>query len=388
MRKSLQLLSLVFVVILAIAAAQILPKLPADSQPYVEKKYAGWNGVLRGWIAARWSCSGSFVRWLNACAAEFEKQHDGVYLEFTEVTEDALREMGDSGMRLPELILFSPGVLADGSNLAAIGAPEALDSDLADCGGGHAIPVALGGYIWVYNRALQGSAPQTAAEAVPLIQLPDGGGRSFSAGAVGLLSGDPDAPEAEVELPESGLDLGLPASAAAGGDALIQAEDTLDQFINGELPAMVVTQRELARLIRLRDAGKGPDWACAATGDYACADQLLMLGVVAQDDAHGEERAALAAEFAAWLLREESQKKLSDIGAFPVTSVRVYSDFSAYAPMEALLRSRNLIVPEVFSESYDAGGAEIARSFLAGKLTAAEALRSMGLRMPGYDSSN
>ena len=52
MRKSLQLLCLICVLALIVAAARIFPRLPADSQPYVEKKYAGWNGVLRGWISS------------------------------------------------------------------------------------------------------------------------------------------------------------------------------------------------------------------------------------------------------------------------------------------------------------------------------------------------
>ncbi len=384
MRKSLQLLSLIFVVLLAIAAARILPRLPADAQPYVEKKYAGWNGVLRGWIASDWSCGGGFVRWLNACAAEFEKQHDGVYLEFTEVTGSAMREMGGSGIRLPELVLFSPGVLTDAGGLLAIDAPAGLAPNLAACGAGRALPVAMGGYIWVYNRALCDGAPQTAAEAVPLTLPPDGAGRSFTAAAIALLSGDPGAPEAELELPEAGLDLGLPASAATDAEVLVPAEDALDRFIDGEIPATVATQRELARLIRLRDAGKGPDWACAATGDWACADQLLMLGVVAQDGADGAERAALAAEFAAWLLRDESQQKLADVGAFPATNVRAHSDFSAYAPMETLLRSRALLVPDVFSEHSGADGAEIARDFLSGRLSAEDALRSAGWIGLGY----
>ena len=75
MRKSLHFIALIFVLALVLVAGQILQRLPADSQPYVEKRYAGWNGVLRGWICAEWSCSGSFVRWLNACAAMFERSH-------------------------------------------------------------------------------------------------------------------------------------------------------------------------------------------------------------------------------------------------------------------------------------------------------------------------
>ena len=378
MRKSLQLLCLICVLALIVAAARIFPRLPADSQSYVEKKYAGWNGVLRGWISSEWSCGGSFVRWLNACVAGFEKRHEGVYLEFTEVDAAAMADLGDSGIRPPELVLFSPGVQVDAARLLPLDAQAALN-----CGSDRALPVAMGGYIWVYNRALCDGAP-SIAELEPLTLLPDGGGRRFTAAAVALLSGSADT-ESELVLPDPGLDLGLPAMAQSGVE-LIQSEDALTYFINGKLPWLVVTQAELARLIRLRDAGRGPDWACAATGEVACADQLLLLGVVDQSDEAGEQREALAAEFAAYLLGEDCQKKLADIGGFAVTDVQLYSPHSAYAPMEALLRSRCLAVPEIFSEHSVAGAGAIVREFLRGNIGAEAALMRLGLEIKGYES--
>ena len=378
MRKSLQLLCLICVLALIVAAARIFPRLPADSQPYVEKKYAGWNGVLRGWIFSEWSCGGSFVRWLNACAAGFEKRHEGVYLEFTEVDAAAMAGMGDSGIRPPELVLFSPGAGSDASRLLPIDAHASLN-----CGSDRALPVAMGGYIWVYNRALCDGAP-SIDELDVLTLLPDGGGRSFSAAAVALLSGQADA-GGEIELSDPGLDLGLPAMAEADVE-IIRSEDALTAFISGELPYLIVSQAELAHMIRLRDAGRGPDWACAATGDYACADQLLMLGVVDQCDEGAAEREALAAEFAAYLLSDDCQRMLADIGAFPVTDVQLYPAHSAYAPMEALLRSRTLALPEAFSEHSTPDSAAIVRACLEGRTDAAAALLQLGLKTRGYES--
>ena len=378
MRKSLQLLCLICVLALIVAAARIFPRLPADSQPYVEKKYAGWNGVLRGWISSEWSCSGSFVRWLNACAAGFEKRHEGVYLEFTEVDAAAMADLGESGIRPPELVLFSPGVQVDAARLLPIDTRASLN-----CGSDRAQPVAMGGYIWMYNRALCDGAP-TIDDLDALTLLPDGGGRSFSAAAVALLSGHADT-DGEIELSDPGLDLGLPAMAQSGVE-IIQSEDALTDFINGKLPYLIVSQAELARLIRLRDAGRGPDWACAATGEVACADQLLLLGVVDQSDESGAQREALAMEFAAYLLGEDCQKKLADIGGFAVTDVQLYSSYSAYAPMEALLRSRSLAVPETFSEHSVADAGAIVREFLRGNIDAKAALMRLGLEIEGYES--
>ena len=376
MRKSLQLLCLICVLALIVAAARIFPRLPADSQPYVEKKYAGWNGVLRGWISSEWSCGGSFVRWLNACAAGFEKRHEGVYLEFTEVDAAAMADLGGSGIRPPELVLFSPGVQVDASRLLPIDARATLD-----CGTDRALPVAMGGYIWVYNRTLCNGAP-SLNDLDALTLLPDGNGRCFTGAAIALLSGHV---EGEIALPDPGLDLGLPTMARPSAE-LMQSEDALTAFVNGDLPYLIVSQAELARLIRLRDAGRGPDWACAATGDVACADQLLLLGVVDQADAAGEQREALAEAFAAYLLGEDSQRMLADIGGFAVTDVQLYPAHSAYAPMEALLRSRALALPEAFSEHSAANAGAIVRAFLEGRIDAASALRALGLKAPGYES--
>ena len=378
MRKSLQLLCLICVLALIVAAARIFPHLPADSQPYVEKKYASWNGVLRGWISSEWTCGGSFVRWLNACVAGFEKRHEGVYLEFTEVDAAAMADLGDSGIRPPELVLFSPGVQVDAARLLPLDAQAAVN-----CGSDRALPVAMGGYIWVYNRALCDGAP-SIAELEPLTLLPDGGGRRFTAAAVALLSGSADT-ESELVLPDPGLDLGLPAMAQSGVE-LIQSEDALTYFINGKLPWLVVTQAELARLIRLRDAGRGPDWACAATGDYACGDQLLMLGVGKQADATGAAREELAMEVAAYLRGEACQRRLADIGGFAVTDVQLYASHSAYAPMEALLRSRNLAVPDAFPEHSASNAEAIVREYLRGGLEAESALMQLCLKAEGYES--
>lgn len=383
MRKFLRLLCLVCVLALIVAAARIFPRLPADSQPYVEKKYAGWNGVLRGWISSEWTCGGSFIRWLNACSAGFEKRHEGIYLEFTEVDAAAMAGLADSGIRPPELVLFSPGVQADASLLLPLESSAQLSGQLTRCGEGCATPVAMGGYIWVYNRSLCDGAP-SIDELESLTLLPDGGGRSFSAAAIALLSGKAGG-DAELILPDPGLDLGLPAMAEANA-SLIQSDDALTEFINGELPYLIVTQAELARLIRLRDAGRGPDWACAVTGDYACGDQLLMLGVVKQADATGAAREELAMEFAAYLLGEDCQRRLADIGGFAVTDVQLYASHSAYAPMEALLRSRNLAVLDAFPEHSASNAESIVREYLRGGLEAESALMQLGLKAEGYES--
>jgi len=336
LKITLHILALFLAVLLVLGAAQLARLLPTDSQEFVEKKYAGWSGVLRGWVCTRWSAAGSFTSWLNACAAEFEKAHEGVYLEFTAVTEQAMAQLFTSGMRPPELVFFSPGVITDGRMLTG------------------AQRLAMGGYVWVYNCALADGAPAQA------VCLPDDMGHSFSIASV-CMHADPSAPELKIEEP--GLDLGLPASATAQN-----IEISLDAFIDGELPALIVSQSELARLIRLRDAGKGPDWACAPAGEWALTDQLLTGAATAG------EAAALAEEFIRFLRSDGCQDRLADIGAFSVTERTIYPAHSAYAAMEIQLKSRRQLGPEIFSEYPPPNSDGIVRIFREGQISAGEAL--------------
>ena len=338
MKRFFHLICLFVLAALLPAALLISRGLPADTRPFVEQKYAGWNGVLRAWVCVDWECAGSFTRWLNNCAARFEKNHDGVYIEFTPVRSETLRQMTESGIRPPELILFSPGTLDDLSRFKAIDIPNELRNDLRSiCG--QSFPVAMGGYIRVYNREL------TDGNVDISFSLPiDDASHSFSAAAVALLSEESDDAPSDDALPDMGLDLGLPTSATTE-ELLIISDDSMDRFLLGELPSIVVSQAQLARLIRLRDAGRGPDWNCLVSGSIAYTDQLLMLGIVNQAGDDAAEREALAEVFAKGLLEYDAQVKLSDIGAFSVTGERIYPDFSAYAQLDVLLNGRELIVP-------------------------------------------
>ena len=341
MKRFLHVICLLIAAALLPAALLISRGLPADTRPYVEQKYAGWNGVLRAWVCVNWKCAGDFTRWLNVCASRFEKNHDGVYVEFTPVQAETLSHMAESGIRPPEIVLFSPGMLNDLSMLKAVDVPDVMRDDLRNIQG-NAYPIAMGGYILVYNRELTRDVPGTT-----IAVLPDDEAHSFSAASVALLSDVSDDAPSQDMLPDMGLDLGLPANAIVeeSGAPVTIDSDVMERFLRGELPTVVVSQAELARLIRLRDAGRGPDWDCAASGTAAYTDQLLLLGVVVQSGDAAAEREALAEAFAAGLLEYEAQAKLADIGAFSVTGERIHADFSAYAQLDALLNSRDLIVP-------------------------------------------
>ena len=310
------------------AAFLVRSALPVDTQALVEKKYDGWSGVLRAWVYSDWSAESSFNRWLNRCAEEFEHTHNGVYLEFAFAQPEDLNALFSADVPPPELIFYSPGVLRSPDGLTELpdfpGIRPGLQTDV------HAVPVAAGGYICVRNPAAETNA----------FVIPPDGDRRYSEAAVYII--EDSFSEAPAATDSPGIDLGLPALARSG---YAVSESAFRDFTDGKILRTIVTQKELARLISLRGEGRGPDWSCEISGTRALCDQLLLASVPET----GAERESVAREFVEFLLDKESQAALSFISAFGVTDTVVYPEFSPYAPMETLLRTRLPLVSSVFS---------------------------------------
>jgi len=375
MRKLLSIICMLIIAILLPTAWMVSNGLPTDTNRYVAQKYNGWTGVLQAWVCCEWEPGGNFISWLNQCGSAFEKEHEGIYIEFTPVNQQTLRGIWESGLRAPEILLFSPGALNSSEGLLELKAPSPFRNSLRVSE--YALPVAMGGYIWVYNRTLTSGAP-TLNDSAPLHILPDEDGRSFSPALVCLMQ---KSSENELALPEldPGIDLGLPANAQAG--MLMVSEDALEDFMRGEIAAMPVTQRELARLTRLQENGQGPDWACEITGNYAWADQLLLCSLTRQQGTASDTREALAEEFLQSLFSDENQAKLQNAGAFSVTGSLIHDEHSVYRSMDVLLNSRDLIVPQPFSEHSPKNAGVIIRQYLAGEYSPPEAIAKMGLSL-------
>jgi len=207
---------------------------------------------------------------------------------------EAVKQLGRTGVRAPDMILFPPGLPDSPEGLAML--PD----------GSYARAVALGGYAWAINDAAEG------------ISIPaDEDWRSWSAAAQWL--GDPGAIMEDIEINPPGIDLGLPASA--------DASDALTRFANGGLYAVPVTQREIARLERLRDQGRGPDWRIQASATRT--DQAIYFSIVEG----GQE--ALSLELLEHLLSDECQARLRDVNLLSATGAAVgYPPGSAMAALD------------------------------------------------------
>ncbi len=386
LRAALCLLSLLLLIPALLFARRILP---IDTRPLVAEKYAGWSGVLNLWIYEGWPCgSGSISSWLNRCITGFERAHPGVYVQPQFVDAGAITSMNDSGILLPDMLLFPPNLLASPKGLLSLATPENLRPALCRSGqwngSTYAIPVATGGYLWALNTELISTLPDSwhDTDAVLSVPPPEPWRRwdaallalcaaRYAPSDTGSAAKSTASPAGEVELGLAGGETPAPtASPEPNRDATLcrrlpadfhYDEDAWRHFVNGESAAMPVTQREIRRLQVLSDQGKGPQWQLSP-GDCGFTDQLLAMAIV--DHIDNADRQSLCADFIAWLLTDTCQSSLYRASAFAVTGVLSgYDSSDPLAILDNSLRDSNLSVPPVFSERWVSDAEAIVRKF-------------------------
>ena len=391
MRKlgnALCLLPLLLLVPALVFARHILP---IDTRPLVAEKYAGWSGVLNLWIYESWPCgSGHISPWLNQCITGFEKAHPGVYVQPQSVDAGAITSMNDSGIPLPDMLLFPPNLLASPQGLLPLSTPEKLRPSLCHSGQwdgtAYAIPVAMGGYLWALNTDLISTLPDSWHDADAVLSVPPPeSGRRWDAALLALCAAryapsDPGSTThstpsctGEVELGLADEETPFPTASpeTSMGARLCRRlpadfhydEDAWRHFANGESAAMPVTQREIRRLQTLSDQGKGPHWQLIP-GDCGFTDQLLAVAIVDRDE--NADRHALCDDLIAWLLSDTCQSTLYRASAFSVTDVSSgYSASDPLAILDNLLRDSRLSVPRIFDRQWTLDAEAIVRNFSA-----------------------
>ena len=376
MKKVRAALCLLILGLLIPAAIQLRGRLPMDVQPLIEKKYGGWAGTLRLWVCEGWTPgAGSAAGWLNLCAKSFERAHPGVYVQPEYVDEGALRDLGQDGMPLPDMVIFPPGLVNPGAPLLPLTPSERLRPELRAAGNAGedclAAPVLMGGCLWAFNAGKLEGIPRSWREAELSPAVPeDVPYCQWSAALLGLCAAHyAEAPETPIP---GGLDLGLPAGEPGETpmpegpglpcrlpEGFQYNKAAFRDFVNEEVAAALVSQREIVRLKTLDNA---PDWRLSG-GPVRFTDQLLYLAVVDRD---GEgERAALCRGFLTHLLGDACQSELHRVGAFPVTDAP-----AGYAPgdpmliLDSALRSGELTPAPAFDDGWRADAKALARQFI------------------------
>ena len=380
MRKFRTLLCLVLLGLMIPAALRMRGQLPMDTQPLIEKKYGGWAGVLRLWVCEGWKPgAGSAAGWLNRCIAGYEKAHPGVYVQPEYVDASAMHALEEDGLTPPDLVLFPPGGIESPSLLLPLEGDYAIRPGLT--WSDRAVPVMLGGYMWVWDATRLTGIPRSWRDAEATLAVPpDEPGRLWSAALLALCSGKyrEDAPALPSE-PNDALELGLlpdmteptPSPAVEDGPlrcllpaGFAASAEAWRDFVNGDAAAMPVTQWEVRRLQGLSDQRKDGDWHLAA-GANAFTDQVLYLGIVSRSTP--SEKAGLCQAFARHLLSDDCQSELHRIGAFAVTGAE--SGYAAGDPlvtMDGLLRRDTPVTPGPFDIHWRMDAEPIVRKFLDG----------------------
>lgn len=355
-----RMLYLLFAVFAAIGAVFAVKMLPPDNRALVAEKYSGWSGVLRVHVFDVFDESG-LTAWLNACAAKFEKAHNGVYVQITQA--DDIHAVRQPGLRVPDAVLFSPGALEHADGLVPLTEPLPVRESLHTSY--YAVPVAAGGYAW---------AVQEEGE---VIALPaDDSLHSWSAAALALSTGEAESLPEEIELP--GIDLGLPAIAQGAPSYIEESETPFSDFVSGRAKAMPVTAREIARLKSLSDQGRGPEWTIDALSEFTFTDQLALFAVPDCPDADAAERRALTVEFLHCLLSEECQTNLTKRNAFPVTDAPAqYAASDPMAAIDRILRTESVVTPPVFGNEWRRDARSALAEYTSGERSAEEAFRRL-----------
>lgn len=374
MKRRLQWLYSVIILLAIPAIFAVSDGIPFEKKALIEEKYAGWSGVLRVWLD---QYEGEMAGWLNQCAAQFEKQHSGVYVQVSIV--DSFSALEEDGVRPPELVLFAPGAFLSYQRLAEL-PPMNVRVPLRMTN--LAVPLAAGGYAWAINADRIARIPEDGSSIEVTLPM-DTARSSYSAALLALSSGVARDFAAPV-LP--GLDLGLSTKAEATpapvietvplrlSEALTATTDAFLRFQNGEADAAVVGMEEIERLEKLRAQGRGPNWTIDAGAGTAFTD-CILLGAALES---GDERESLAVEFLEFLLRDDCQRALGAYHRFSVTDAPTdLPAGSALAGLDAALRSDRLRVPPAFFSEWRAEAPAALRSVIARKTSADAALEAI-----------
>ena len=361
MKRAILSVLLLLSLLLGVSA---LRRLPGDSAYLVEEKYDSWTGVLRIWVTESAAIGGvSPMSWLNACAAQMEKAHSGVYCSFRMVPDEAL---GEPTLYPPDVIVYTDGLLANHDRLAEIGPELPLRAELRQSN--YAVPIAISPCFLIYRTS--GGLPADLIGTT--VACEERRLDALTALCTGLRS--ENAP-AQV-LP--GLDLGLEGSVVSTpapignvrcrvGSGLILTDAPRKAFLDRTADVFVGDASDLRAMADVSG------WAAASPGNMVWADRVLLCSIVDRQDG---QRADLCRELIGLLLTD-GQKTISRISAFPaVDSVGAWTT-GPQASLEAALDGKPCLAPSFFGV-WDSLSA--ARRYIEGTLTADEAAKLLAPR--------
>ncbi len=329
-------LALVAVLIVG-AVAWALPHLPIRPQTQSGLSY---SGVVEMWNVESFEGGvGSRSSWLKARAAQFEKQHSGLFVHVTDLTVEQLAaklQQGDSF----DIVCFSRG--AGALVQPYLGACDCAAGAVRDNfllsgqlnGTQYALPIYTGVYCLLARSAML-SQEQLLSKALS---------QTYT-----RRVGKTDVSLAPLVCGFTPYNSPLSALAMSGGRGSITADESVTQYMayeqflaNRTAVTLLGTQRDMCRLFRREADGTLETLAFAPLGGYT--DLVQYVGISA---ASGDKSAPCRA-FAEHLLSEQTQSALVNLCLFSVLEGSIYTD-ERYLQCELALSGS--YVPNVFGDA-------------------------------------
>ena len=315
------IMAALIIVYLIVSPAIIQKGLARDQyRDWLTPEKPAWEGRIELWhIVSFRVYQGSVTRYLRERADAYCRAHPGVYMEVVGLTEAQYESRVARGA-FPDAYSFAGGLLyAEQLRPFSYEPPDFRGTLRPAAAGGntYAIPWMMSGYFLAANTQLLSKYR---------MELPESPDAAFLQEALSLGGTSPQLAMPLILAARAALD-GMPAEESA--------------FTGGRSMLAVLDARSLGDILR----GSSGNLTISAQPYESYTDQVQYIGAARQTD---EVRAAIIADFIAFLLTDAEQERLSTLGALPVT--RSAEPAFAENELELLYAAlQNPLTPEPFN---------------------------------------
>ena len=336
--KKNKLKSIVFRFIVLIFSVLLVFVLPAimsfagNDMSYIYSTFIGkkspYNGILEIWnVDSFESGLKSKVSYLEKCALKFQKQNKGVYIVIRNLTEKECLNLIDNG-KFPDIISCSYGVSDKISSFTSAynESDIMIDSRFMDAGRKndgklYGLAWCVGYYCLISTKAKLEKAGMDSNQ-VSLNEIAYTSGYEYKIGKKNKKSVSITYATSDYLMPQDSL-LAYNKARSIHYESKFEEEKifksqyaSYGSFLNNEATILLGTQRDICRMMSREENGKISDVIYLALTNWTDLIQYAFM----MNNETGLRREC-AEKFALSLVESENQKRIEEIGMFPVIEV-------------------------------------------------------------------
>lgn len=332
------LISVFLIAAIAVLPQRLYSRLNEDeiSSEMYRRREAYYYGVINVWQTDCFEGgTGSRTNWLKSITGAFERKHNGVYINVESVTPEIAANLISSGQKKPDIISFGCGTGIKEKDLAPITADlTSLHESVKDVCFISAVPWCMGAYVMIGNgeKEIWGTDGKTVTNK-------KGEKKIYSVGVA----------ERENYSAVSALE-SFCNSDFSGELSLIKGsgQEMFEMYnYSQKVNRYLGTQRDLYRKLSAQKRDKARDGSITYIDTYS--DLFQFIGVLNQDN---EKKNSVMQEFIEYLLSDEVQSGIGEIGMFPVNTQAEpeYESPDMQSVWERIKNSRFKAETEVFKK--------------------------------------